>query len=96
MRFPSNQSDYSDNAHQPNMATILGEGPAADVALVVLILIAMLLAYRILSGRPKFVENSDERIPEHLRSKELTEPSEEALDDLDRLMGENALPDDEN
>ena len=78
------------------MATILGEGPAADVTLVVLILIAMLLAYRILSGRPKFVENSDERIPEHLRSKELTEPSEEALDDLDRLMGENALPDDEN
>ena len=78
------------------MATILGEGPAADVALVVLILIAMLLAYRILSGRPKFVEISDERIPEHLRSKELTEQSEEALDDLDRLMGENALPDDEN
>ena len=42
------------------------------------------------------VEDSDEIVPEHLRSNELTEPSEEALEDLDRLMGENALPDGED
>jgi len=42
------------------------------------------------------VEDSDEVVPEHLRSNELTEPSEEALEDLDRLMGENALPDGED
>ena len=77
------------------MATILGEGAAADIALIVLSVVAIFLVYRILMGRPKFVEDVDERIPEHLRSKELTEPSEEALDDLDRLMGDNALPDDE-
>ena len=77
------------------MVTILGEGAAADIALIVLSMVAIFLAYRILSGRPKFVEDIDERVPEHLRSKELTEPSEEALEDLDRLMGENALPDDE-
>ncbi len=95
MRFSSYQSDYSDDAYYRNMATILGEGPAADAALIFLSLIAILLIYKILSGRPKFVENRDERIPEQLRSKELTEPSEEALEDLDRLMGESALPDDE-
>ena len=77
------------------MVTILGEGAAADIALVVLSMIAIFLVYRILSGKPKFVDDADERIPEHLRSKELTEPSDEALEDLDRLMGENALPDDE-
>ena len=78
------------------MATILGEGVAADVALLVLSMVAIFLIYRILKGRPKFVEDEDERVPEHLRSKELTEPSDEALEDLDRLMGENALPDDDD
>ena len=89
------QSDYSGNAYLRGMVTILGEGTAADIALVVLSMVTIFLVYRILSGRPKFVDGADERIPEHLRSKELTEPSEEALEDLDRLMGENALPDDE-
>ena len=95
LEWPPNQSDYPADAHHEDMVTILGEGAAADIALVVLSMVAIFLAYRILSGRPKFVEDADERIPEHLRSKELTEPSEEALEDLDRLMGENALPDDE-
>ena len=95
VKCPPNQSNYPVDAHHGNMVTILGEGAAADIALIVLSMVAIFLAYRILSGRPKFVEDADERVPEHLRSKELTEPSEEALEDLDRLMGENALPDDE-
>jgi len=95
LEWPPNQSDYPADANHENMVTILGEGAAADIALVILSMVAIFLAYRILSGRPKFVEDADERIPEHLRSKELTEPSDEALEDLDRLMGENALPDDE-
>ena len=95
LKSPHNQSNYSVDACHGNMATILGEGVAADIALIVLSMVAIFLVYRILSGRPKFVEDADERVPEHLRSKELTEPSEEALQDLDRLMGENALPDDE-
>ena len=77
------------------MVTILGEGSAADIALVLLCSIAIFMAYRILAGRPKFIEGQDERIPEHLRPSELTEPTDEALDDLDRLMGDNALPDDD-
>ena len=77
------------------MVTILGQGATSDIVLVALVMVMVLLIYRILLNRPKYAEDLDERIPEHLRSSELTEPTDEALEDLDRLMGDNALPDDE-
>lgn len=77
------------------MVTILGQGLTSDIVLIALLMITGYLVYRIVLSRPRLAGDVDERIPEHLRSSELTEPSEEALEDLDRLMGDNALPDDE-